>query len=258
VAAIRVVFQTNRESDLAALQPATVRARQAAGFLQAEDFRSIEFSDHLLHLQLWESAQAWDGYWHGLAASEEGRRLIAVWSAAVAPHHEGFRNQPRRTGQNGVEFYKQARFSPVDGVWAMTDPAERAESIRWPAWSAVRIVIQVTAAPGADLEAAMGNFAETRAEPGCRHFEVFRGLEFEENAVLIETWSTPEIYDAHWMQRLVQARARAADGEGERPAPPARRYGEMGFEWYPLCYYSLAGEVWEPEDPKLRMSTVYW
>lgn len=255
MSAIRLVFQTNRESDLDLLRAATARARHAPGCRQAEDFRSVEYAENLLHLQLWEDARAWDAYWAGLQAEPEGRALIEAWRAASAPHHHGYRNHPRRIGQNGVEFYKQARFGMVDGVWARDDPAERAESLRWPAWSAVRIVIQSSSEPGTPQR---DDPALTRAEPGCVEFESFRGVEFPENTVLMETWASPQAYDVHWMQRLLQNRDRAAAGGGARPAPYPRRYGESGFEWHPLCYYTLAGAVWEPEDPKLRMATVYW
>lgn len=254
--ALRMICQTNRKSDLDVLQTATAHARKSQGCLQAEDFRGVEFGQNLLHLQLWNSPQAWDAYWRDLKDTTEGQRLAALWSATGAPHHYGYPKEPRQIGQNGLEFYKRAAFGLEDGVWSMSDPAERAESVRWPSHAGeIRILIQVTSEPGAPDR---DDPVLTRTEPGCVQFESFRGIEYEENVATLETWASPQAYDCHWMQRLLQMRARDATSEVARQAPYPRRYGEMGFEWYALCYFTLMDDRWVPEDPKLRMSTVLW
>lgn len=253
---VRVVFQTNSEGDQEILQAATKLARGLPGCLQAEDFRSVEFAENLLHIELWESTAAWDAAWEALRGAPEGRALIAKYQASQAPFHGGAPAAPRRTGQNGLEFYKQARFAPVSGAWVASDEGVRANSIRWPAWGIVRIVIQSASDPAIVTPASqIANSIETRLEKGCLHFEFFRGVEFSENVVLIESWASAEIYDVHWMGRLVQQRA---SGPVARPTPPERRYGQTSFEWYSQCYYALTDDVWMPEDPQQRMSSVYW
>ena len=101
--------------------------------------------------------------------------------------------------------------------------------------------------------------AAPRLEPGCVQFENFRSVEYPENTCLMELWTTPEIYDIHWLNRLLQQASRASSGPP--PASPAqveRRHGSPGFEWYAHSYFALVDGVWQPEETRLRMSTVRW
>jgi quinol monooxygenase YgiN len=157
------------------------------------------------------------------------------------------------TGRNGIEFYPLVRFQPSDGVWK-ADAATRAETIRWPAAGAVRILIQMTSDPSSDPAGSIATSVATRAELGCEEFEFFRSIEFPENLALVESWSSPEIYDVHWMARLVEQRANPR----QRAAPLERRYGENGFEWYSQCRYGASSGIWQPEAAERRMSTVWW
>ena len=130
--------------------------------------------------------------------------------------------------------------------------------MRFPAWGPVRIVIQGTSPPAEPTQAQLDNATESRLEPGCIQFENFRSVAFPENTCLMELWSSPEIYDLHWLNRLVQQAPRP--GQAATPARPQveRRYGTPGFEWYAHSYYTLIDNVWQPEDRDLRMLTVRW
>jgi hypothetical protein len=100
---------------------------------------------------------------------------------------------------------------------------------------------------------------DTRHEPGCQQFEYFRSLEFPENALLLERWSGPEIYDIHFLNRSLQ---RLYGGPGTpSPAtrlPAERRYGQAGLEFYQHAFFALVGGVWQPEEASQRMVTIRW
>lgn len=232
--------------------------RESPGCLQAEDFRGTEYPEDLLHIELWESAAAFDAHWQRTVQSGHGG-MLAQLDSLQSPHHFGTPASPRRTGQNGVELYEHRYFARYDQIWGRADESERSASVRWPAWAQVRILIQGTSDPNADHSAQLENSRLTREEPGCEQFEHFRGLEYPENTVLMETWTSPEIYDRHWLNRLLQQAAAAASGSGPvNPPAVERRYGRPGPEWYNLCYYTLVDNVWLPEDPARRMVTVRW
>ena len=63
--AIRLILQSNpahADSRLPALTAFTAATRAEQGCVLAEDFRSTEVAENLLHMELWESADA--GYHH--------------------------------------------------------------------------------------------------------------------------------------------------------------------------------------------------
>jgi quinol monooxygenase YgiN len=250
MAAIRQVFQTSDPAHLPVLRAVSTHLRDQPGCLQAEDFRSIEFDAHLTHLELWETPGAWDAAWASLRASNLGADIAAVWRAVEAPFQLGHPGAPRETGQNGLELYRHAIFDFADGGWAANDSAERAHSIRWPAWSAVRIVIQSKSDPTADIAPRLKGIAAARAETGCRQFEHFRSLDQAENTAVIELWADPQIFDLHWMNRLITRRA--AGGEPFSAAT----FETSRFEFYNACRYALSGEVLTPEEPDLRAATL--
>ena len=253
---IRVAIQSNyADADvrIRELVAESQEIRKEGGCLQAEDFRSVEFPGSLMHLQLWENAASFDTYWQG-TGPRGGLSDAAIWQA---PHHYGLTSAPRRHGQGGVEFYRQQYFGRVDNAWVLVDEIERTESIRFPAWGPVRILIQGTSPPDGDISAQLDNAQETRLEPGCIQFEHYRGIEYPENTCLMELWSTPEVYDVHWLNRLVQQAARAGGPAVQRPQTE-RRYGSAGAEWYAHAYYTMVDGVWQPEEGARRMATVRW
>ena len=258
--AIRLIVQSN-PADADARAPDLVKfsaaVRQEPGCLQAEDFRGTEFSEDLLHIELWESPAAFDAHWQR-ALAEGQRAMLAELLALQAPYRFGSPQSPRRHGQNGIELYEHRYFTLHNQVWARLEESERSAYLRWPAWGAVRILIQNTSDPNADPSRKVQTALETRHEKGCDQFENFRGIEFPENTVAMETWTTPEIYDIHWLNRLLQQRRAATQPPPPQPTPVERRYGRPGFEWYSLCYYTVLNDVWMPEDPARRMLTVQW
>jgi quinol monooxygenase YgiN len=257
--AIRMVIQgsfADADSVIPTLQRYIQEARNDAGNLQAELFRGNEFADNLLGLFLWEDSAAFDAHW---ARSSQDTQRVATMTAQQAPNHHGTPGAPRRHGENGVEFYRQVMYGRVDGAWAPSEEAERPASIRFPAWGPVRIVIQGTSEPGAPTSAQLDNAAESRLEPGCIQFENFRSIDYPENTCLMELWESPEIYDIHWLNRLMQQAPRPGQPPAPpRPTPPERRYGKAGLEWYAHNYFTLVGNVWQPENAARRMTTVRW
>lgn len=251
MAVVRVVFQTNSPGHLPVLQALTAHMRGQAGCIQAEDHRSIEFDDNLLHLERWESPAAWDAAWTGVKDSDLGRSLVAAFEDCAAPHHNGLAATPRQYGTSGLEFYPMSRFSAANSYWEATDETQRAQTIRWPIWGKIRIVIQMTADPEADIAPRLQNSAKTRAERGCEHFEFFRSLDYAENIALIELWTDAETYDLHWLDRV---RQRRGPPPSATPSPTARRYGDTGFEFYNQTRYQAIGGVFQPEPPTWRGS----
>jgi len=57
----------------------------------------------------------------------------------------------------------------------------------------------------------------------------------------------------------LSASAAPTDMPGPPPTPPReRRYGVDGFEFYQHGFFTPIGDVWQPEDPAERLSTVRW
>lgn len=261
MAPIRFIVQSNPldgDSRLAALAAYAREARKETGCLQMEDFRSIVDAQNLLHLELWESAAAWDAHWlrllqHG--PKGPGKALLELIELAE-PTIGGKQLPPRQFGANGIELYEQRPYAHRDGVW-FPATASLPASIRWPAWSAVRIIVQMTLNPSSDTTRQVNSAYRRRDYQGCDEFDHFRGTEYPENSVLMELWSTPKVYDDFW--HYLQTEHLTNPIPGERPLPAARRYGSAGNEWHNHCYYTLTESgVWQPRDPALRSSVVRW
>ena len=101
MAPIRVVIHHRDTPDGDAARVARAKAmRSEPGCLQAEDFRSLENADHMLHLELWEDAAAWDRHWTALKASPEGPAIVEAMRALQAPYHPGGPDHPRKLGND--------------------------------------------------------------------------------------------------------------------------------------------------------------
>jgi len=253
---VRVLYCSN-ERELAnrldALRARASAIRTEPGCLEFDTFRDVEFPENFAQLELWENAAAFDAHWQ--RSKETG--ILGALEHTLAPHHHGTADYPRRSGRNGAEFYPYQAYAIVGRTFAAKDPAERIESLRWPSRGGVRIVIQSSTDP-ADDAAFIAYSAETRAQKGCLEFAFYRSLEFPENNLHLELWAgPPETYDEHYYQRTIQQ----LYGAG-LPRPPTtpweRRYGVAGFEFYQHGFFTLIGDVWQPEDPAERLSTVRW
>ncbi len=223
--AIRLMARV-AQNQIEAARTATRIARDMPGCLHAEDFADIEATGDFLHVELWDKPGAWDAAW-------------AKRAEMLAP------------ALQRVEFYKHAHFTPTGPTWEASDPDVRAQSIRWPIADTIRILIFVAVDPDEPNGPRIQDSVETRQEPGCGEFIFYRSLDFAENVALIETWSSPEIYDIHWKRRIAQ------DAQ-PYPEPPERRYGETSFEWYQHTDYKLIDGLWQPTSADRRMTTVLW
>ncbi len=257
VAAIRAVIQCNiqeAEQEFSQLIDQARTAREEPGCFQFECFRSTDFPDNLLRLELWESPQAFDSY---RQAHLESLGLLRKPHVLQSPFHYGAPQTPRRHGQNGVEFYRYGQYERIDATWLPVDREQLPQTIRWPSHGAVRIVSQSASDPTLEGDRTRHN-EDTRAEPGCLQYEQFRSIEFPVHVAGLELWSDPRIYDIHYLHRTVQR----LEGTLARPPAPAhtveRVYGENGFEFYPHIYYAPVGGVWQPEEEAQRMVTVQW
>lgn len=255
---VRVLYCSNQPAlagQLDGLRKRAAAVRGEPGCLEFDTFRDVEYPENFAQLELWESPAAFDAHWQRAKA---GGVFCAVDNLA-APYHGGRPESPRRDGKNGAEFYHYQPFAPPGPipVFVAKDPAERIESLRWPSRSGVRIVIQSSTDPSGDAS-FYPYAAETRAQKGCLEFSFLRSLEFPENNLHLELWQgPPAIYDEHFYLRTLHR----LYGLGlARPPSQAveRRYGVAGFEFYQHGFFTLAGEVWEPEDPAERLATVRW
>ena len=255
---IRVMIQNNRK-EIEALVPSlnkrAAETRQAPGCLQCEFFRSSDIHENLLHLELWESIGALDSYW---SAHPDQAFALGAPHLLQSPFHWGSPELPRRHGQNGVEFYRYTLFDRQEDAWVPVDRTQLPETFRWPSWGGVRIINQSTSDPNNEGDRTR-YIMDTRAEPGCIQFEVFRSVEFPQHTVNLELWEeTPRVYDFHYLNRILQRQWGTLTRPVVSGEPPARAYGENGFEFYQSGYHALVDGVWQPENEPQRMVTVRW
>ncbi len=256
--AVRLIIQSNSlegDARLPALLKFTAATREESGCVLAEDFRSTEVIENLLHMELWETAEAWDAHWTGqMTKNESGREVLLDLLGLDPAIHDGGLESPRTVGQNGVEIYDFTPAVFVDGAWQPDDGGTRPRSVDWPAWGGVRIIYQSTSHPDNDRPENATHAMRRRGMAGCDQFENFRGIEFPENKVLMETW-TPAAFDLQWE---VLQRESTSEAPRPRPIPAERRYGYPGSEWYHHCFFVLVDGAWQPEDPRLRSVRVRW
>lgn len=255
--AIRLIIQSNPadwEARLPDLRSFTTALREEAGCVLAEDFRSVEVAENLMHMELWESAEAWDAYWARGRNDDGGHAHLLDLMGLNPAVHDGGLESPRTVGQNGVEIYDFAPAVFVNGAWQPDDGRDRPRSVEWPAWGGVRIIYTSTSDPAGDRPENLEHSMRRRGMAGCDQFERFRGIEFPENNVLMETW-TPAAFDLQWE---VLQRESASRAPRPRPIPAQHRYGFQGGEWYHHCFFVLVDGVWQPEDPRLRSVRVHW
>lgn len=258
MSAIRVAVQSNLENadGIAAIVEGAAAVRAEPGCLHYELFQSMEYPENLVQIELWQDEAAFDRHWQAVQAEPARGGLLAGGDARLcAPHHYGTPRAPRRTGENGIEIYPIAPFGRApDGTWQRTG-VPLIESVRWPARSGVRIILQLNLSGEAE-RSALAEMLTTREEPGCLQFEYFRGVEFPENTLLMELWKDPEIFDLHHLRRLRDD----IFSDKKRPAraPIERRYGDKSFEWYQHNYFCLVDSIWQPERPEERSNTVRW
>lgn len=253
---IRVLYCSNQNDIDAKIDELRERAREIrtdSGCLEFDYFRDVEYPENFAQLELWESQAAFDRHWRRWGT----KSLLCDVRTLSAPHHSGSPEYPRRHGNNAAEFYHHQSFQMSGSLFVPEDPSDRIESLRWPSRSGHRIIIQRSTDPAGD-----GSFfaysAETRAQKGCIEFAFYRSLEFPENNLHLELWTAPPaVYDEHYYLRTLQQLYQIG-----LPRPPEihveHRYGVSGSEHYEHGFFTLIGDVWEPEDPLERLATVRW
>lgn len=253
---IRALYCSNAEELGAKLDELSMRAREVRaepGCLEFDFYRDIEFSENFAQMELWESQAAFDAHWKRWLQ----KGIFCEIRLLCAPFHLGPSRFPRRHGLNVAEFYRYQRFQPGDGFVGPLEPSNRIESIRWPSRSGHRVILQTSNDPAGDA-AFLPYCAETRTHKGCLEFAFYRSIEFPENNLLLEVWESPAaVYDEHYYLRTLQRLY--GTGIAQPPWQPLeRRYGTNGSEHYEHCMFTLIGDVWEPEDPAERSSSVRW
>lgn len=121
---VRVVVTINApsaEAAEAALEGRIVLCKRTEaeeeGCLQYEVFRSAMRPERLMLVELWESLAIYDRHWH---LQQERERVNPL-------------PPPGTPGRpvSVIEFYKQAIYGRVDGIWQSVDPEDRCETVRW-------------------------------------------------------------------------------------------------------------------------------
>jgi quinol monooxygenase YgiN len=100
-------------------------SRAEEGCLQFEAFRSIEFPENTVTLELWDSPRAIEKHWLN-------RLTQRMYPSPDAPMPAPRPEPPaRRYGQAGSEWSQSTWYALVEGVWMPEDPDLRTLAIRW-------------------------------------------------------------------------------------------------------------------------------
>lgn len=123
----------------------------------------------------------------------------------------------------------------------------------------VRVVIQINRPDGVDgmLQGMVERCQKVEAEEsGCLQYEVFRSAMNPNKLVLLEHWSSSEIYDKHWALAQANRPAAPPPAAADAPAAPARPSSDA--EFYQQTYYEVVDGVWAPRDPQERSQSIRW
>ncbi len=118
--------------------------------------------------------------------------------------------------------------------------------------SGVRVIVNITMESPAAVDAALEGRVERckrveATEEGCLQYEVFRSAVRPEKIVLLEHWSSYEIYDRHWTSQV------------EREGLPQRRPGSTSAaEFYRHEPFQVVDGIWVPAEPAQRSATIRW
>jgi quinol monooxygenase YgiN len=212
--------------------------RQTQGCEEAECYRSVSTPERVGIVELWEDQYSFADHWCDVL-DDPAQNLVLRHT----------RDLP--AGQSATEFYRHQYFDS-DGVWIASPHRARRQKIFWPGTGAVRVVIQLSQENSeASLAARRENIRETRREPGCLDFDLYRSIEFPDDILLIELWRDQTAYDAHWNLRL-----KSSTGGGGVPAQ--RRQGTNGFEFYRQQAFLHLYDRWVPAAEGTRSETVLW
>ena len=104
--------------------PYCADTRAERGCLEFAYYRSLEFPENNLLIELWDApAAVYDEHYYS-------RTLQKLHSTGVP--QPPWPRVERRYGANGSEHYDHCMFTLIGGVWQPEDPAERSATVRWP------------------------------------------------------------------------------------------------------------------------------
>jgi len=118
--------------------------------------------------------------------------------------------------------------------------------------SGVRVIVSIQMDSAKTVDVTMDQRIEQSkrvesTEEGCLQYEVYRSVTRPERIVLLEHWSTYELYDKHWTEQLAR---------GGRPRP--RPGSTSTVEFYRHELYQLVDGIWVPSEPRHRTQTIQW
>ncbi len=120
--AVRIAIQNNLATED---EPRTIKTcletRGEPGCLQFEYFRSLQFPENTVLLELWRDPDIYDLHFLN--------RLKARKFASEPPQARS--PSARAHGQGGFEWYQHTFFTEIDGVWQPETPGERMVTVRW-------------------------------------------------------------------------------------------------------------------------------
>lgn len=121
---VRIIINSSTDpAGDAAFAAYSDETRAQQGCLEFSFYRSLEFPENNLHLELWQGPPAvYDEHFYLRTVQQlYGIGLPRPPTTALE----------RRYGGTGFEFYQHGFFTLVDDVWQPEDPAERLATIRW-------------------------------------------------------------------------------------------------------------------------------
>ncbi len=242
MSALRILHQVARdEGDDALLLAYVGRARDAAGCLDAELYRSLEYPENAVVTTSWRDEHAFRSHW--LAMLESGWNPEVLYEA----------NALRRYGSDGTEIYHLARFARVENGFVPIEASPERSVIQWPGGGPIRILVF---GAHSDLEGRRASMLEnakgTRRQPGCPHFEHFSGVEFPEHTLLVELWSDAHAFEAHLFY------PRLSLGGPPAAQPVSRRHGTNGLEFYRYRPFVHLFGQWVAPELSDRSDHVIW
>jgi quinol monooxygenase YgiN len=235
---IRVLHQLRTDRGDDELASYASEAGAYPGCVESECYRSTRDRETVAVVQLWRGEDAFSAYWAELLGAAGNDLVIGRVGASGAP-------------ASTTEFYRHQYFD-LDRIWIASTYASQASRINWPAYGAVRIIIQDSLAEfDAELPDLHANTNETHREPGCLQFEYFRGAQYEGHSLLLELWESQQIYDAHWHLRIKTRRPVT-----RKKAP--RESGKNGREFYRHAGFRHLYDRWLPASVDQWSETVTW
>jgi quinol monooxygenase YgiN len=121
---VRIIIQSSTDpAGDASFYPYSAETRAQKGCLEFAFYRSLEFPENNLHLELWQGPPVvYDEHYYLRTVQQlYGLGLARPPSTPLE----------RRYGTAGLEFYQHGFFTLIDDVWEPEAPAERLATVRW-------------------------------------------------------------------------------------------------------------------------------